>query len=105
MDLIRQYKADDLPAALTSYVQARGGYDYQHHCVVESDNANFVSDEVVDRFCLVGPVEAHHAKLRKLASVGVTQFNLYLMCGDEEQTLEIYQNEVLPEFQGAKTRR
>jgi probable F420-dependent oxidoreductase len=105
MDLIRQYKPDDLPAALTSYVQDRGAYDYQHHCVVESDNANFVSDEVVDRFCLVGPVEAHHAKLRKLASVGVTQFNLYLMCGDEEQTLDVYEREVLPEFQSAKTGR
>jgi probable F420-dependent oxidoreductase len=106
MDLIRQYKPDDLPAALTSYVQDRGSYDYQHHCVVESDNANFVSDEVVDRFCLVGPVEAHHEKLRKLASVGVTQFNLYLMCGDEEQTLDIYQRDVLPAFQETvKTKR
>src|SRR5271155_4599816 len=99
MDLIRQYKPDDLPAALTAYVQDRGHYDYKHHCEVESDNANFVSDEVVDRFCLVGPVAAHHEKLRKLASVGVTQFNLYLMCGDEEESLEIYQREVLPVFQ------
>jgi probable F420-dependent oxidoreductase len=104
MDLIRQYKPEDLPPALTSYVQDRGGYDYRHHCVVESDNANFVSDEVVDRFCMVGPAKAHHEKLRKLASVGVTQFNLYLMCGDEEQSLEIYRREVLPAFQeSAKT--
>ena len=99
MDLIRQYKPDDLPAALTSYVQERGGYDYQHHCVVESDNANFVTDDVVDRFCIVGPVRAHHEKIRKLASVGVTQFNLYLMCGDEEESLETYAREVLPGFQ------
>ena len=70
-------------------------------CVVESDNANFVSDEVVDRFCLVGPVKAHQEKLRKLASVGVTQFNLYLMCGDEEESLATYQREVLPPFQKA----
>jgi len=98
MDLIRQYKPEDLPPALTSYVQDRGHYDYQHHCEVESDNANFVSDEVVDRFCLVGPVEAHRKKLRALADVGVTQFNIYLMCGDEEQTLEIYEREVIPSF-------
>jgi hypothetical protein len=98
MDLIRQYKPEDLPAALTSYVRDRGGYDYQHHCVVESDNADFVSDEVVDRFCVVGPIQAHHEKLHKLASVGVTQFNVYLMCGDEEQTLDVYRREVLPAF-------
>ena len=99
MDLIRQYKPEDLPPALTSYVQDRGRYDYQHHCEVESDNANFVSDEVVDRFCLLGTAEAHQKKLRDLAAVGVTQFNIYLMCGDEEQTLEIYGKEILPSYQ------
>lgn len=98
MDLIRQYKPEDLPQALTSYVQDRGHYDYQHHCEVESDNANFVADEVVDRFCLVGPVETHRKKLRALADVGVTQFNIYLMCGEEEQTLDIYGREVMPAF-------
>jgi alkanesulfonate monooxygenase SsuD/methylene tetrahydromethanopterin reductase-like flavin-dependent oxidoreductase (luciferase family) len=98
MDLIRQYKPEDLPPALTSYVQDRGDYDYLHHCVVESDNANFVSDEVVDRFCVIGQPKAHQEKLRKLAQAGVTQFNLYLMCGDEEQSLETYQRDVLPGF-------
>src|ERR1700739_4710748 len=62
MDLIRQYKPEDLPPALTAYVQDRGHYDYQHHCEGESDNSHFVSDEVVDRFCLVGPAEAHGKK-------------------------------------------
>jgi probable F420-dependent oxidoreductase len=98
VDLISRYKPEELPASLTSYVQDRAGYDYQHHAEVGSDNASFVSDEVVDRFCLVGPVEAHLQKLRKLAEVGVTQFNIYLMCGDEEQTLEIYKREMLPGF-------
>jgi probable F420-dependent oxidoreductase len=98
MDLIRHYKPEALPPALTSYVENRGAYDYQHHCEVESDNANFVSDEVVDRFALVGPAEVHRKKLEQLASVGVTQFNVYLMCGDEEETLTTYQREVLPAF-------
>src|SRR5437879_7538647 len=99
MDLIRQYKPEDLPPALTSYVQNRAGYDYQHHCEVESSNANFVSNEVVDRFCVVGPVEAHREKLRTLIDAGVTQFHVYMMCGEEEQTLEVYQREILPTFQ------
>ncbi len=98
MDLIRQYKPEDLPPALTSYVQDRGKYDYLHHCEVGSDNAEFVSDEVIDRFCLVGSAETHRKKLQALAEAGVTQFNIYLMCGDEEQTLEIYQRDVLPAF-------
>src|SRR5262249_12604357 len=83
MDLISRYKPEELPPALTAYVKNRGGYDYQHHCEVGSSNANFVTDEVVDRFCLVGPLDAHLKKLRHLADVGVTQFNIYLMCGEE----------------------
>jgi probable F420-dependent oxidoreductase len=102
VDLLSKYKQEDLPEALTSYVRNRGGYDYLHHCEVGSDNADFVSDEVVDRFCIVGSVEAHREKLHRLASAGVTQFNIYLMCGEEEQTLQIYERKVLPEFRTAK---
>ena len=99
MDLIRQYKPEDLPPALTSYVQDREGYDYSHHCEVESDNANFVSDEVVDRFCVIGPARSTSEETAKdLPAAGVTQFNMYLMCGDEEQSLESYRTDVLPGF-------
>ena len=100
MDLIAKYQPEQLPLALTSYVKNRGGYDYQQHCEVDSSNSKFVSDEVVDRFCLIGPAEAHREKIRKLASVGVTQFNVYLMSGEEEATLQKYQREVLPGMRG-----
>jgi len=93
MDLVARYKLEELPPALITYVRDRGKYDYLHHCEVGSDNAAFVSDEVVDRFCLVGPADAHRKKLEALRRVGVTQFNIYLMCGEEEQTLDIYQRE------------
>jgi probable F420-dependent oxidoreductase len=98
MDLISRYKPEELPPALTSYVRNRGGYNYLHHCEVGSDNAEFVSDEIVDRFCLVGPLEAHRKKLETLRQRGVTQFNIYLMCGEEEKTLEIYGRDVLPRY-------
>ena len=97
MDLIARYKPEELPPALISYVRNRGGYDYQHHCEVGSDNAEFVTDEVVDRFCILGPASAHRDKLARLRRAGVTQFNIYLMCGDEEKTLDIYGREVLPQ--------
>ena len=98
VDLVSRYKPEELPPALTSYIRNRGTYDYLHHCEVDSNNANFVSDEVTDRFCLLGPAKAHIEKLRALARAGVTQFNIYLMCGDEEDTLEAYKKEVLPAF-------
>ena len=101
VDLVSRYKPEDLPASLTSYVQTRSGYDYRHHAEVGSENASFVSDEVVDRFCLVGPVTVHREKLKRLAEVGVTQFNIYLMCGEEERTLETYKRDVLTQFREA----
>jgi probable F420-dependent oxidoreductase len=100
LDLISKYKPEDLPPSLTSFVQNRGKYDYLHHCEVGSDNADFVSDEVIDRFCLVGPIEQHRKKLDALCNAGVTQFNIYLMCGDEEKTLDVYGREVLPHYPG-----
>ena len=96
IDLISKYKPEELPESLTSYVRGRGQYDYLHHCEVGSDNADFVSDEIVDRFSIVGPVQEHRKKLEALRKAGVTQFNIYLMCGDEEQTLDIYGREILP---------
>lgn len=101
MDLISKYKPEELPKSLVSFVQNRGKYDYLHHCEVGSDNADFVSDEIVDRFCLVGPIEQHRKKLEELRKAGVTQFNIYLMCGDEEKTLEVYGREVLPRYGNA----
>src|SRR5713101_4005282 len=104
MDLISKYKPEELPKSLISYVQNRGKYDYLHHCEVGSNNADFVTDEIVDRFCLVGPIQKHREKLETLRKVGVTQFNIYLMCGDEEKTLEIYGREVLPRYSNAVSR-
>jgi probable F420-dependent oxidoreductase len=98
LDLISKYKPEELPPALTSFVKDRGKYDYQHHCEVGSDNADFVTDEVVDRFCLIGPIEEHRKKLDRLRKVGVTQFNIYLMSGDEEKTLDIYHHKILPHY-------
>jgi len=95
VDLVSRYKPEELPPSLTSFIRNRTGYNYLHHAEVGSDNANFVSDEIVDRFCIVGPAAEHRKKLAALRKVGVTQFNIYLMCGEEEQTLATYQRDIL----------
>ena len=96
VDLVSKYDPAELPPALTNYVRGRSGYDYLHHAEVGSNNASFVSDEVVDRFCVIGSVEDHRRKLAELADAGVEQFNIYLMNGDEEEMLEIYGRDVIP---------
>ena len=62
-----------------------------------SDNAQFVTDEVVDRFSVIGSVDDHLRKLQVLADAGVDQFNIYLMNGDEEDTLAVYAREIIPQ--------
>jgi probable F420-dependent oxidoreductase len=91
VDLINRYPKDDLPEALWKYVEGREGYDYHHHAEVGSDNARFVSDEITDRFALIGPSSAHGERLAELREAGVTQLNIYLMNGNEEEQLDLYE--------------
>ncbi len=102
VDLVNRYQGE-LPESLTRYVHGREGYDYLHHAEVGSSNADFVSDEIVDRFGIVGDVADHVAKLRELAAAGVDQFNLYLMNGNEEEQLEIYGREIIPAIRDGTT--
>jgi probable F420-dependent oxidoreductase len=96
VDLVNKYPRDQLPESLTGYIHDRSGYDYHHHAEVGSSNAAFVGDEVTDRFCVLGSVDDHLAKLHELADAGVDQFNIYLMNGDEEAVLEVYGREIVP---------
>ena len=96
VDLVNKYPREELPETLTGYVRERTGYDYLHHAEVGSTNAGFVGDEVTDRFCVLGSVADHVAKLEELADAGVDQFNMYLMNGDEEQIVEVYGREIIP---------
>ncbi len=98
VDLIAKYGMEQLPEALTSYVQTRKGYNYLHHAEVGSSNAEFVTDEIVDRFAIVGTADDHIRRLQELKEIGVTQFNIYLMSGEEEEQLEIFSRDVLPHF-------
>ena len=99
VDLVKRYGERGLPADLTAYVRNRPGYDYRHHAESGSSNAAFVDDESVDRFCVTGEVEEHIEKLRRLAAIGVSQFNIYLMSGEEERILELYGERIIPALQ------
>src|SRR3954453_7651213 len=101
VDLVNKYPREQLPESLTGYVRDREGYDYQHHAEVGSSNAAFVGDDVTDRFCILGSVDDHIAKLHELADAGVDQFNLYLMNGDEEEQLDAYGRDVIPALAAA----
>ena len=101
-DLITRYGADGqvVPRALTDYVPAQTGYDYDEHSRVGAKHGAFVSDEICDRFCLLGTPEQAAAKLAELESIGVDQFNIYLMTEGQEETLETFGSEIIPAFAG-----
>jgi alkanesulfonate monooxygenase SsuD/methylene tetrahydromethanopterin reductase-like flavin-dependent oxidoreductase (luciferase family) len=102
MDLIERYGFEsEIPAALTEYVKARKFYDYKEHSRVGAAHGEFVTDEICDRFCVLGTPEQAAAKLRELEAIGVDQFNIYLMTKGQEETLEAYGKAVIPAFTGA----
>ncbi|CAL9629877.1 F420-dependent glucose-6-phosphate dehydrogenase [Streptomyces sp. enrichment culture] len=97
-DLVARYgeHSDLVPEALTSYIKERHGYDYSHHGRAGNPSTDFVPDEIVDRFCLLGPAEAHIEKLQALRELGVDQFAVYDMHDAQETTIDAYGAEIIP---------
>lgn len=85
-----------IPAALTDYIKGRQGYDYNEHGQVGNIHTSFVPDEIVDRFCLLGPVERHVERLEELRVLGVDQFAIYLQHDGKETTLDAYGEKIMP---------
>ncbi|MGH8914082.1 MAG: TIGR03842 family LLM class F420-dependent oxidoreductase [Acidimicrobiia bacterium] len=97
VDMVNRYGEDTekVPKALSDYIAARESYDYDHHGRSGNPSTEFVPDDIVDRFCVVGSVEDHLEKLALLESLGVTQFGIYLMHDDIDGTLEAYGKKVI----------
>ncbi len=95
-DIVSRYGADGgVPHALTDYIAGRTAYDYNEHGKAGNTHTSFVPDEIVDRFCILGPVSAHLERLEELRSLGVDQFAVYLQHDDNDATLEAYGNHIV----------
>ena len=98
-DLVARYgagEASGVPKALTDYIAGRTGYDYNEHGRAGNEHTAFVPDEIVDRFCILGPVETQVARLKELAALGVDQFAVYLQHDGKSATLDAYGETVIP---------
>ncbi|MEU0225620.1 TIGR03842 family LLM class F420-dependent oxidoreductase [Streptomyces sp. NPDC006284] len=97
-DLVDKYGAHSaaVPEELTGYIKARQGYDYAHHGRSGNPDTRFVPDEIVDRFCLIGPADRHIEKLKALRALGVDQFALYDMHDAQEAVIDAYGTHVIP---------
>ncbi len=96
-DLVARYgdTGDAVPRALTDYIKAREGYDYSHHGKADNPSTDFVPDDIVDRFCLLGPAERHVDRLAELREIGAGNFSVYLMHDAQDATLDAYASRVV----------
>jgi probable F420-dependent oxidoreductase len=97
-DIVQRYGADGaaVPPALSEYIAGRQGYDYNQHGKAGNTHTEFVPDDVIDRFCLIGPIEKQVERLKELESLGVDQFALYLQHDAKTETLNAYGDHVMP---------
>ena len=96
-DIVARYgQSTDVPTALTAYIAGREGYDYNQHGQAANTHTAFVPDEIVDRFCVLGPVEEHVERLKELQGLGVDQFAVYLQHDAKDETLQAYGEKVIP---------
>lgn len=97
-DIVARYgdHSGAVPQALTDYIKGRQGYDYNEHGQAGNPHTQFVPDEIVDRFCIVGPPHAHVERMNALKELGVDQFSIYLQHDDKDHTLQVYGEKVLP---------
>ena len=100
-DIVERYGSggdgsSPVPAALTDYIEGRQGYDYNEHGQAGNSHTTFVPDEIVDRFCLLGPVSEQIRRLEELRELGVNQFSIYLQHDAKDATLAAYGEQVIP---------
>jgi probable F420-dependent oxidoreductase len=99
-DIVTRYgDTGVVPQALTDYIKNRQGYDYNEHGRAGNTHTDFVPDDIIDRFCIIGPVEEHIRRLEELKALGVDQFALYLQHDDKDNTLAQYGERVIPAVQ------
>jgi alkanesulfonate monooxygenase SsuD/methylene tetrahydromethanopterin reductase-like flavin-dependent oxidoreductase (luciferase family) len=96
-DIVRVHgEGGNVPRALTDYIRGRDDYDYKNHSRVGAAHGSFVSDEICDRFTVIGSSDQVISKLRELESIGVDEWIVYLMTHEQEETLEAYGRDVIP---------
>ena len=72
-DIVERYgEAAPVPTALTDYIKGRRPTTTTSTGRPATPTPTFVPDEIVDRFCILGPVEAHLERLHALADSAST---------------------------------
>lgn len=104
--LLRTYSVDDLPESLVRGFEWLAGvddwwdqHDWSKQARVEGHQER-ITDEMVDRLCVVGSVGNCLDKLRELERIGAERFCAYLVAsvGEVESQLRIFGDRIIPEL-------
>ena len=106
--LVSRYGIDALPASLTrgfEWLAEKedwwGEHDWSKHAKVDDAHQQIISDEIVERFCVLGTPQDVIDKLRELEKLGVSRFCAYLVSLGQSEILEqlkLWGDHVIPEF-------
>lgn len=107
--LMRTYGIDALPESMTrgfEWLAEKedwwGEHDWSLHAQPDEKHEEIITDEIVDRFCVLGSKQNVIDKLRELEKLGVSRFCAYLVgLHDQDEILEqvrLWGEEIIPEF-------
>ena len=103
-EVMRNSGPDVFPPEIRGMIERRGEYNYHQHAVSGAAHADYVTDDVVDRLCIVGSSDECAQKLRELEALGVTHVNFYAQVDDFDAQMRTYGREVLPVMRAGAAR-
>ena len=107
--LMQTYGIENLPESLTrgfEWLAEKedwwGEHDWSLHAQPDDKHKEIITDEMVDRYCVLGSPQNCIDKLRELEKLGVSRFCVYL-AGLESQNeiqeqIRLWGEEIIPEF-------
>jgi probable F420-dependent oxidoreductase len=104
-DVLRHHDPDVMPDYITDYIDSRPKYDYYEHAERGSAHSSYVPDEICDKFTVIGSVDDCAEKVSELASIGVSEFNIYPSIPNLAEVVGTYGSEIVPRVRSAETAR
>lgn len=102
-EVLRNAGQDSLPRELAAIVDDRSAYDYHQHVVSGASHADYISDDVIDRLCIVGSADECAERLLGLETLGVTHVNFYAQVDDFDQHMRTYGREIIPKLRATRS--
>lgn len=95
-EVLRNTGPNSLPPEMEALIAGRPEYDYLHHVRHDTNQADYLAPEIVERLCIVGDTGQCAERLRELRDIGVTHVNFYAQTAEFEEQMKIYSQEILP---------